>query len=332
MLKKFIIKTFVIIFFVNISVNNVFSDNHNILQILETLQQDIKTLERAVYSDSFEKKSSNNNNEEIQLSNNSSEEALTRHLLKLSEIENQFRDLTNKFEEINFKLDKLSNRLTKLQSDNQLRFEQVEKTIGNVVSTGAASLNNDIFDDKKLLPGSSEPQDLGSVSYKDMTTSETSQQTNSIDSTSTVILENVESIEKLLPEDVPEKQYEFATSFLKVGDYNTAERALKEFVQTNPNHELAGNAQYWFAETFRIRQLYVDAASAYLEGYQKYPKSEKAPDNLLKLGVSLVQIGEKEQGCMMITSLKKEYPEASQSILQKAKYEEKKFECKKDNT
>ncbi len=331
MIKKFIIKIFVIIFIVNVNVSNVFSDNHNILQILETLQQDIKTLERAVYSDSFEKKSSNNN-EETQLGNNSSEEALTRHLLKLSEIENQFRDLTNKFEEINFKLDKLSNRLTKLQSDNQLRFEQVEKTIGNVVSTGAASLNDNILDDKKILPGSSEPQDLGSVSYKDMTTSETSQQTQSIDSTSTVILENVESIEKLLPEDVPEKQYEFATSFLKVGDYNTAERALKEFVQTNPNHELAGNAQYWFAETFRIRQLYVDAASAYLEGYQKYPKSEKAPDNLLKLGVSLVQIGEKEQGCMMITSLKKEYPEASQSILQKAKYEEKKFECKKDNT
>ena len=330
MIKKFIIKIFVIIFIVSF-VSNVFSDNHNILQILETLQQDIKTLERAVYSDSFEKKVLIIMNEN-QLGNNSSEEALTRHLLKLSEIENQFRDLTNKFEEINFKLDKLSNRLTKLQSDNQLRFEQVEKTIGNVVSTGAASLNDNILDDKKILPGSSEPQDLGSVSYKDMTTSETSQQTQSIDSTSTVILENVESIEKLLPEDVPEKQYEFATSFLKVGDYNTAERALKEFVQTNPNHELAGNAQYWFAETFRIRQLYVDAASAYLEGYQKYPKSEKAPDNLLKLGVSLVQIGEKDQGCMMITSLKKEYPEASQSILQKAKYEEKKFECKKDNT
>ena len=166
-----------------------------------------------------------------------------------------------------------------------------------------------------------------------MTTSETTQQTQSVDSTSTVLLENVESSWKIIARRCsPEKQYEFATSFLKVGDYNTAERALKEFVQTNPNHQLAGNAQYWFAETFRIRQLYVDAASAYLEGYQKYPKSEKAPDNLLKLGVSLVQIGEKDQGCMMITSLEKEYPEASQSILQKAKYEEKKFECKKDNT
>ena len=330
MIKKSLFKLFILALFYTLNFSSVYSDNHNVLQILEALQQDIKTLERAVYSDSFQKSTNNDNSQNLLES--SSEEALTRHLLKLSEIENQFRDLTNKFEEINFKLDKLSNRLTKLQSDNQLRFEQVEKTMSNVVSSDAASLSDSITDQNKILPGSSEPQDLGSISYKDMTTTESTQQTQSVDSTSTVVLENVESIEKLLPDASPEKQYEFATSFLKVGDYNTAERALKEFVQSNPNHNLAGNAQYWFAETFRIRQLYVDAASAYLEGYQKYPKSEKAPDNLLKLGVSLVQIGEKDQGCMMITSLEKEYPKASQSILQKAKYEEKKFECKKNNS
>ena len=330
MIKKSLFKLFILALFYTLNFSSVYSDNHNVLQILEALQQDIKTLERAVYSDSFQKNTNNDNSQNLLES--SSEEALTRHLLKLSEIENQFRDLTNKFEEINFKLDKLSNRLTKLQSDNQLRFEQVEKTMSNVVSSDAASLSDSITDQNKILPGSSEPQDLGSISYKDMTTTESIQQTQSVDSTSTVVLENVESIEKLLPDASPEKQYEFATSFLKVGDYNTAERALKEFVQSNPNHNLAGNAQYWFAETFRIRQLYVDAASAYLEGYQKYPKSEKAPDNLLKLGVSLVQIGEKDQGCMMITSLEKEYPKASQSILQKAKYEEKKFECKKNNS
>ncbi len=329
MIKNKILKLLTFTFFLSLNYSFVYSENHNVLQILEVLQQDIKTLERAVYSDSFEKKNNSNNNGELSL-DNGSEEALTRHLLKLSEIEDQFRDLTNKFEEINFKLDKLSNRLTKLQSDNQLRFEQVEKTMGNVISSEAATFSEN--DQDKILPGTSEPQDLGSISYKDMTTSATSQQTQSIDSTSTVLLEDIESSERLLPNDIPEKQYEFATSFLKVGDYNTAERALKEFVQSNPNHKLAGNAQYWFAETFRIRQLYVDAASAYLEGYQKYPKSEKAPDNLLKLGVSLVQIGEKDQGCMMITSLEKEYPEATQSILQKAKYEEKKFECKKDNS
>merc|ERR1711965_674504 len=117
-------------------------------------------------------------------------------------------------------------------------------------------------------------------------------------------------------------------SFLKVGDYSTAERAFREFVQTNPEHNLAGNAQYWYAETFRIRQLYTDAASAYLEGYQKYPKGEKAPINLLKLGVSMIQIGEKDQGCKMINGVAKQYPEAKQSVIQKAKYESQKFECK----
>ena len=95
---------------------------------------------------------------------------------------------------------------------------------------------------------------------------------------------------------------------------------------------MAGNAQYWYAETFRIRQLYTDAATAYLEGYQNYPKSEKAPINLLKLGVSMVQIGEKEQGCKMILGVEKQYPKANQSVLQKAKYESKKFECSKQNS
>ena len=185
----------------------------------------------------------------------------------------------------------------------------------------------------EILPGSSQPQDLGTITYKDTETSETSQQIQSVDSTATVLTETFQAEEKLLPQDLtPKKQYEFATSFLKVGDYSTAERAFREFVKSNPEHDLAGNAQYWYAETFRIRQLYTDAATAYLEGYQKYPKGEKAPINLLKLGVSMVQIGEKDQGCKMINGVEKQYPKANQSVIQKAKYESQKFECNNQNS
>ena len=56
------------------------------------------------------------------------EDILTKHLLKLNEIEDQFRQLTNKFEEVNFRLDKLSTRVTKIQSDTQLRFSDIENT------------------------------------------------------------------------------------------------------------------------------------------------------------------------------------------------------------
>jgi len=307
---------------------NAFSEEKNVLEVLEIIQKDLKTLERAVYSDSV---TSSGSSVTTSLDQNA-EDVLTRHLLKLSEIEIQFQELTNKFEEINFKLDKLSNRLSKVQADNQMRFQEIEERGLNNIE-GSKQLTSKPKDEKnKILPGSSEPQDLGAISYKDTSTNETTQQTQSVDTTNAVVSEIFESEEKILPNEAPEKQYEFATSFLKVGDYNTAERAFREFVETNPDHNLAGNAQYWYAETFRIRQLYTDAASAYLEGYQKYPKSNKAPINLLKLGVSLVQIGEKDQGCVMISGVKEQYPKANQSVLQKAKYEEKKFECKKNNS
>ena len=310
--------------------SNSFSDNHNFYEILEQLQSDIKTLEKAVYSGSINVNSNNSLNSSIS-GNSNSEDVLTRHLLKLSEIENQFQELTNKFEEINFKLDKLSNRMSKVQGDNQLRFQNLEASIPT--DNKSKKLTKKTKNKKdELLPGSSQPQDLGSISYKDTSSNETTQKTQSINSTSTVVTETFQAEEKILPEETPVKQYEFATSFLKVGDYSTAERAFREFVEINPEHNLAGNAQYWYAETFRIRQLYTDAASAYLEGYQKYPKGEKAPINLLKLGVSMVQIGEKDQGCKMINGVEKQYPKANQSVIQKAKYESQKFECKKQNS
>ena len=310
--------------------SNLLADNHNIYETLEKLQKDIKTLERAVYSSSNEENQNNTNSTLVSLDNNS-EDVLTRHLLKLSEIESQFQQLTNKFEEINFKLDKLSNRLSKVQADNQLRFQDLEN--GLISDDGEKMVSKKTDEDKKkVLPGSSQPQDLGSISYKDTETKEITQQTQSIDTTATIVTETFQSEEKILPNESPEKQYEFATSFLKVGDYSTAERAFREFVTANPDHDLAGNAQYWYAETFRIRQLYTDAASAYLEGYQKYPKGEKAPVNLLKLGVSMVQIGEKDQGCKMINGVEKQYPNANQSVIQKAKYESKKFECNNQNS
>ena len=319
-LKRSFLLIFGILFFI-FSPQHSYSETQNIYELLELIQKDLRTLEKAVYSDNFS--ASEQPSVSSSTLDQNSEEVLTRHLLKLSEIEKQFQELTNKFEEINFKLDKLSTRMTKAQADNQVRFQQLENQ---------ASTINVNKDQQELLPGSSQPQDLGSISYKDTETQLETQQTQSIDTTQTIVTETFQAEEKILPDTTPEKQYEFATSFLKVGDYNTAERAFREFVLSNSEHDLAGNAQYWYAETFRIRQLYTDAASAYLEGYQKYPKSKKAPINLLKLGVSLVQIGEKDQGCLMITGVEKHYPKANQSVLQKAKYEEKKFECKKDNS
>ena len=316
-INSFIIKLFSIAILFNISITNIQADEQKINAItdqIEIITNDLKTLEKAIYktSDITSKSSSSRLNEDV----------LTKHLLKLNEIEDQFRELTNRFEEVNFKLDKLSSRVTKIQSDTQLRMTDLE--------SGTSSINKKINTNKKTnLPGTDKAQDFGAAPGYDVSNLPEKQNTQSVEAAATVITEEPEKKVSILPNKPPLDQYEFAVSFMKIGDYETAEFALKEFIDNNKDHDLAGNAQFWYGETFRIRQLYSDAATAYLDGYQNYPKSKKAPDNLLKLGITMVQLGEKDQGCSMISGIKKQYPKASKSVLQKAQYEQKKFKCAK---
>ncbi len=197
-LKLNILNFFLItnLFFISISK----ADNHNIYETLEIIKNDLKTLERAVYSGSIETPLISNSNSNSEPSSNS-EDVLTRHLLKLSELEDQFRELTNNFEEINFKLDKISNRLSKIQADNQVRFQDIETSMNSNSNKSKLSSIPKI-DDKKILPGSSKPQDLGTLSYKDNETSETSQQIQSVESTATIVTEIFQSEDKILPQDL----------------------------------------------------------------------------------------------------------------------------------
>ena len=316
--KNFLTIGFILITFsMSLFVFNPLSSEDDLGEVKSELQKisaDLKTLEKAFYKTS-----------ELQpakiLPNSLNEDVLTRHLLKLNEIEEQFQELTNKYEEINFKIDRLSNRITKIQSDNQLRFSDLEGT--RLEGSTQQSVSK-----KKRLPGTDLPQELGRISDTDLNSTGEVQKTQSVETAGLVVTEKKER-KALLPDKSPKEQYDFAVSFIKVGDYETAEFALREFIDKNKDNDLAGSAQYWYGETFRVRQLYQDAAAAYLDGYQNYPKSKKAPINLLKLGSTLVKMGEKEQGCLMILGVKKEYPKASQSVLQKAEYEKKKFKCSK---
>ena len=166
------LKAFLVLIFVSFNSYKVSGQElESVLQQLEVLQKDIKTLEKAIYSQDVAGTNSN-----IELSNSDSD-VLTKHLLKLSELEDQFKILTNHFEEINFKLDKLSNRITKIQRDNQMRFQDIEKS-------GVTKSDSDLKKQKKLA-GSGEAQDLGTtleigVTSSDIAASEKIQNTQSI--------------------------------------------------------------------------------------------------------------------------------------------------------
>ena len=279
-----------------------------VLSELQQIKKDLSTLEKAVYSQSFKGSSGSQQSGSL-------EGALTRQLVKITEIEEQMQKLTASHEEVLFSFEQLNERINKVQKDNELRLSDLETGDPKAVAKKTPP---------KQFPGTDKPQDLGTMVVQKQTEKE--QQTSSINPAAVVRVEESDAKE-ILPNASPDEQYKFATSLIKVGDYDQAELALREFVKKNPKHELAGNAQYWYAETFYIRQLYHDAAAAYLDGYQKYPQSNKGPQNLLKLGVTLSELGEKDQGCQMLDGITKQYPKATQSVIQKARYEKKKFKC-----
>jgi tol-pal system protein YbgF len=130
-----------------------------------------------------------------------------------------------------------------------------------------------------------------------------------------------------LPGATPREQYEYATNLIQRGAYDQAEVALRSFIEQHPSDALTGNAQYWLGETYYVRNDFKTAAVAFAEGYQKYPDSQKAPDNLLKLAMALGQQGQKDNACIALRQLEKRYPDASANVKDRATRAKRNYSC-----
>jgi tol-pal system protein YbgF len=119
------------------------------------------------------------------------------------------------------------------------------------------------------------------------------------------------SVEQVsLTEDTPESLYKRSDEALLRRQFDVASDGFRKFLEIYPDHSLAGSAKYWLGESYFAQGDYHTAAQNYLEGYQKYPKSRRAPDSLLKLGLALNKLGQKDQGCAALGNVGSEYPKA----------------------
>jgi tol-pal system protein YbgF len=130
-----------------------------------------------------------------------------------------------------------------------------------------------------------------------------------------------------LPAGSASEQYNFAFGLLKQANYPAAEEALKGFIGQHPDDHLAGSAQYWLGETYYARGRYAEAASAFAEGYKRYPKGAKAADDLLKLGMSLARDNQKHNACLALAQLDHDFPNPGSAIKERAGKEKKQLGC-----
>ena len=120
----------------------------------------------------------------------------------------------------------------------------------------------------------------------------------------------------------------FAFSLLRQAKYESAELALKEFLDSHSGEKLAGNARYWLGETYYVRRAYVFAAETFLEAFEFDREGVKAPDSLLKLGMSLAALGKGKEACAAFGKLEQEYPEATDEIKRSLERQFAKSSCR----
>lgn len=233
---------------------------------------------------------------------------------RIAELERLVQDLTGRVEETQFQNRQLTKKLDQLVGDVDFRFKQLEQGKSGAADGGAsAPAAAPAQQGQAQQAGGNPPAGVLGYMGKDGATGAPANAAGKNDGG--------------LPAGSVTDQYNYAFSLLRKNDYPGAETALKAFISQHPDHELAGNAQYWLGETFYVRKDYKQAAVAFLDGYKKYPSSAKAADNLLKLGMTAGELGQTKQACAAFSKLASEYPQASDVLKRRAQSEKERLRC-----
>jgi tol-pal system protein YbgF len=252
--------------------------------------------------------------------------------VRLDEIESQMRGFTGKMEELQHAVSGVRKHLEKLASDIDFRLKALEArtaTAGPVPSGAPPPAGSAGTTVPRAAPRLSaappQPGVLGTLPLRALDRPGDARQGTARGP------QNLKSPAKaapVLPKGTPEAQYKYASDLLFSQDFGGAERAFSAFVAAHPKHRLAGSAQYWLGQSHYVRGAFRTAAAIFAEGYQKYPNSAKAPDNLLKLGMSLAAIKKKRSACATFKRLLKEFPKASRQVRSRARTQRKKLRCR----
>ena len=320
---------------------------------VQRLQQELKTLQQHVYGGGGSATTSSST------AGSAAAGGVDRPLaarleLRINQLEGEMRGLTGQVEQVGYRIDQVSRRLEQIAADLNARLERLEQQqmapaadqmpmasmtppAGQVgAQQGAPAAGN------QLAPGETGPKTLGSVAttsldaLRQQAEQQAAQNQGQAATQAPTTLGAASQAATATQTAAatpgqgfatPKAQYDNAFTLLSQANYPAAEQALGDFISQHPQDPLAGNAMYWLGETHYVRGQYREAAVTFAEGYQNYPNSAKAPDNLLKLGKSLSALGQNQDACGTLSELLRRYPKAPANVLQQAQREQQKLSC-----
>lgn len=254
--------------------------------------------------------------------------------VRLQELEQEIRRLTGVIEEQSYDIRNLRDQLDQMT----VRVRELEGGGGTVSSSGSGTSGSSYGGEPRTGNG----YDYGDNGGEPMESTSMMNQGKEPRSSSFEYVppENVRSSETSgnsgssgssggvpLPSDTPLAAYESAFGLMNKSDFEGAEIQFANFLKTYPDSDLAPNAKYWYGETFYVRGDYDKASKVFAEAYQDNPKGGKAADNLLKLGLSLAGLKRKDDACIALLQLEKDFSNTAGPIIRRAKKEMSKLGC-----
>lgn len=221
--------------------------------------------------------------------------------VKLGEYDEIVRTMNGKIDELEFKIKQLQDKFETLNKDIDIRFNLLE---GKPIPAAEGALQT--------------PQRFGAAVASGAPKSIIG------DDVTSGSLKDLQPARKNLSVD---NLYKNGLESLKSGNFDVAEQNFKQILDQHGSDKLAGNAQYWLGEVYYVQKDFPQAAVAFAKGYENYKDGAKGSDSLLKLGLSMAQIGKKSEACAAFVNLSSEFPQADNAIKEKARSEAKKLGC-----
>ncbi|MEM7679437.1 MAG: tol-pal system protein YbgF [Pseudomonadota bacterium] len=294
---------------------------------LDRLENEIETLSRAVYRGEVSGGAAPSAEYTADLGPDAASKAKAE--IRFQQMETELRELRGMLEEQNFQMKQLTKKLDAAMGDMQVRMSDLTNNTGpNAGAPQASSQPQDLQvrsalsnDNVEALTWKTKDQlDARTAAPTNNALDEKIPQTQGIDSNYQAKAQNVSKV-------AAAAEYESAFSFLKNSQYDRAAVGFDRFLKNHPQHALAANAKYWLGESHYVQGNFERASRIFAEGYKEFPKATKAPDNLLKLGMSLAGMGSAQDACTAFKQLRKEFSSGASSVLRRAEQEMQRLNC-----
>lgn len=276
-------------------------------------------------------------------------------LVRIQQLEEQNRLLNGQIEGLTFQLTQLQEILNRFQEDAEFRFQQLEGGAGgktdaatqpggvtqpealsqdpatetdvpltDIPEQGVQPLPGEVEFDPTFDDGSAATDDLGQSGDPLLGTG----QSGGVDLITGQPLDlSYDPTADATGDPDADAQYRAGYEALVAGDYSFAEQQFAQFIELYPDNEQMMDASNWLGESLLARSAYAEAADVLVDAYQKNPDHPRAPDLLLKLGISLAGVGERETACRTFAEIDTRYPDTIPAFQTRLGEEKAKAQC-----